>query len=503
MNPQAVLIVENLSVDILRAGQRKPVLRDIHLTVNRGEIHALVGVSGSGKTTLAMMISGILPRDMYEIRSGHIWFTGQEGMIDLLSLDWPTRQQWTGRHINMIFQEPSTAFNSVRTIGEQLVETGHVPIEKELLQACSRSLGLDPDVLWDRYPWQLSGGQQQRFLLARSLVLQPDIILADEPTSALDHHHQQEFLRDMQAAVSAENGPGMLLVSHDRALVSQVADRVTEIRDGKIFLHEVQTEGDLPSSSKDTARTRATIQNGDYQAGRETLLSIQHLTAGYTSDTAVLTDIQMNIQAGELIGVAGSSGSGKSSMLRGMLGLMPWQTGLRKPGPALAKGLQSIQLVYQDPGRSLNPVMTMEQTMTEWADAYDPAAIERLHQILEEVGLEVEMMDRLPHMFSGGQRQRMAIARALLTHPGVLLADEPFSNLDADLRDQMMQVFHDLVRHRQIGVVVVAHDLPRLERFCDRILLLKEGRIQWEGPPDELAAQREDWILELRGNPDR
>ncbi len=182
---QAVLIVEKLSVDILRTGQRLPVLRNIDLTIRAGEIHALIGASGSGKSTLVMIISGILPRDQYEIRSGHIWFEGKEGRNDLLALDWTTRQQLTGHRINMIYQEPSTAFNPVHKIGEQLMETAQKPLEKDLLQAQAISLGLDPADLWDRYPWQLSGGQQQRFLLARALVMTTRSgSEADEPTSA-------------------------------------------------------------------------------------------------------------------------------------------------------------------------------------------------------------------------------------------------------------------------------------------------------------------------------
>ncbi len=499
MNRPEVLNVENLSVDILRSGQRNPVLRNINLTVYRRETHVLIGASGSGKTTLAMIISGIIPRDLYEVVSGHVWFCNEAGKVDLLTLDWTTRQQVTGQRINMIFQEPATAFNPVRKVGRQLLEAPQQAVDEEMLQSRARSLGLDPAALWDRYPWQLSGGQQQRFLLARALATTPDLILADEPTSALDHHHQQEFLRDLSKAVSAEQGPGLLLISHDRDLVSQIADTITEIEEGRVIHQGPPDENRMTvAKSEHLGRGGSHDPSIKPEAPRE-LLKIRNLSAGYEEDVPVLHELHLNLYSGELVGIAGSSGSGKSSLLRAILGLMPWQSSVEEEKRSPDARPAHIQLVYQDPGRSLNPVMSLSQTMREWARAAHPDAIRSLSGLLREVGLDEGMLDRLPHMFSGGQRQRMAIARALLTQPEVLLADEPFSNLDANLRDQVMQIFLDLTRQKNMGVLVVAHDLPRLERFCDRILLLKEGRIMWEGTPDQLSEQQEDWIRELRG----
>ncbi len=293
----------------------------------------------------------------------------------------------------------------------------------------------------------------------------------------------------------------MLLVSYDRSLVSQVADNVTEIEGGEIRQANVHLSRDKLTAPGHNSAPGQKSNGTEQKPTQDRLLAIHHLKAGYTAGVPILKDIQMEIHAGELIGVAGSSGSGKSSLLRSILGLMSWQTGSVEPAISLAKGIQGVQLVYQDPGRSLNPVMTMHQTMMEWAEATGPEAMDELPRILKEVGLDAEMLDRLPHMFSGGQRQRMAIARALLTRPAILLADEPFSNLDAPLRDQIMQLFQNLVRDRQMGVVVVAHDLPRLERYCDRILLLQDGLIRWEGTGDQLERQRDKWILELRALP--
>lgn len=506
MMKQPILHIEQLSVDILRMGKRIPVLKGINLVFHRGEVHALIGPSGSGKSTLSAILTGVIPQHQYHIHSGHIWWYEGEQKIDLLTLEWKDRLRHTGTKMNLIFQEPSSVLDPVMTVGQQLVEGLGQDFESQLNKMFG-SLGLDVDQVWSSYPWQLSGGQQQRCLLARALASGPELIIADEPTSALDQHHQKAFLADLRAAITNAKSPGLLLISHDLDLVARFADRVSILDEGliveqgssDIIRKQNEIEGDSRPGPAIPQRKQKT---GFKDTGTDWLLKTENLSGGYVRGRAVIEEISFALRPGEVVGIAGASGSGKSSFLRALTGLLPWSTGRRLAGHDLHRGWADVQLVYQDPGRSLNPSMTVRKTFEEWLRLHHKGQIWSLTEILADVGLEDKMMDRMPHMFSGGQRQRLAIARTLLTNPRVLLADEPFSNLDESLKDQILEMICANGTKRQMGVLVVAHDLPRLMRYCDRILIFDQGKVYWEGHPSDLLATSDAWLHVLLGKSD-
>lgn len=485
-------------MDIQNIQGTVPVLHHVHLQIHAGQIHALVGPSGSGKSTLSALISGAVAKDQYIIRSGHIWWMQEGQAIDLIDLDWFERRQLMEGRIEVIFQEPATTLDPVVKLGSQLVESGVGFLSAEEVKDQMNRLGLDAEHIWDQYPWQLSGGQQQRCLLARVMASGPALIMADEPTSALDKHREGQFLKDLVQVIKADLAPALLLISHDLHAVGRLADQISVMYGGRM-IEQGEASGIL--SHPKHALTRS-MRPKDSSAQGETkndhddqiLLEVKGLRAGYHPGAAVVEHASLRIHRGELIGIAGPSGSGKSSFFRTLLDLMPWRS-----GEVFAEGtLQPrMQMVYQDPGRTLNPMMTMGQIMEEWRRVHGTHA-DDVEGLLQEVGLEMDMLHRMPHMFSGGQKQRFAIARALLVQPDILLADEPFSSLDAHLQDQIMELLQRLAKTRRIGILVVAHDLRKLEQYCDRLLLFDEGEIFWEGNPEELRQSADPRIDQLR-----
>lgn len=498
MKGEPVIIVEDLSVDIQNVRGTVPVLHHIDLRIHAGEVHALVGPSGSGKSTLSALISGAVAKDQYTIRSGHIWWIQDGRKTDLIDLEWAERQTLTRGLIEVIFQEPATTLDPVVALGCQLVESGSGSLSADLVKDELVRLGLDPEFVWGRYPWQLSGGQQQRCLLARTMALRPTLILADEPTSALDKHREGQFLDDLVNVVRNDRDCGLLLISHNVQAVGRLADSISILHEGRLIAHGAATAvlenpPDALSRSLWPSDEPGTGFGKNLQANT-ILLKIKDMSAGYRPGVSVIRTAFVHIHQGEMVGIAGPSGSGKSSFFRAILDLLPWRTGEMNSDTGQLPG---IQMVYQDPGRTMNPTLSIAETMEEWGRPHS-ASRNDVIDLLNEVGLSADMLDRMPHMFSGGQKQRLAIARALLCRPEVLLADEPFSSLDDHLQNQILQLLRSLATERGIGIFVVAHDVRKLERFCDRLILFDQGEVFWEGSPDEIAQSADPRVIELR-----
>lgn len=474
----------------------RTVLREVDLDLFPGRVTALLGPSGSGKSTLAAILLGILPTGQYRLLRGTAQWREREGWTDLFSLDPGQRRHWWGKRIGQIMQEPAQALNPVMTIGDQLREVCPDRADRVALRESVAALGLDPDLVWPRYPWELSGGQQQRVLLAMTLFPQPALILADEPTAALDRHHRNAFLDLLRDRLDRPDPPALLLITHDRQVAARIADEVVALEEGRVVRAGPPAEV-LALPADETMRHPPATENREPSV--LPALAVRDLRGGYRNGEEVLDITDLQVRPGELLGLAGPSGCGKSSLLRAILGLLPWQQGTvmsRGEEPDHATRGRFFPLIYQDPGRSFNPAMTIGQAFAEIL-RNRPLADPAPQTLLQRLELPPDSMQRRPHQFSGGQKQRLAIARALLGRPRVLLCDEPFSSLDAPLQHTFLRMLRQLCHEEGIAALLVAHDLPLLLEYCDRVAVMDKGRIRRIGGRSALSEDNDPWIRSL------
>lgn len=508
----SLLNIENLCVSI---GQTS-ILKSISLQLNAGEIVGLAGESGSGKSMTAMAVLGLLPPKANVSGTVKLEDTMLSGASekDLCAI--------RGRDIGIIFQEPMTALNPVMTIGDQIAET--VRIHRKVSRADARKIAREmldrvglraPQFGLGRYPHNLSGGQRQRVAIAIALALKPKLIIADEPTTALDVTTQAEIL-DLLNRLVREDGASMILVTHDLAVVAQVADRVVLMKHGEIVdegsVDHVFRNGNNPYTVK-------LIRNTDHRPERteqgsrsgEPVLQVKQLVREYPGRRKILKSdppfravdkVSFEICPHENVGLVGESGCGKSTLLRTILGLDKPQAGevrvFGEPFPAqnLAKTKElrrKIQVVFQDPFGSFDPRWRVEQIIAENFHLYDRAissknARIRIEKMLEQVGLSGGDADRFPHEFSGGQRQRIAIARALITEPSVIALDEAVSALDVTVRAKVLDLLAELSDRLGVAYLFVTHDLTVVRSITDRVMVMKSGKIVEEGDTEAVFA---------------
>ena len=490
------------------------VLADVGFDVKAGEVLGLVGESGSGKSLTALSILRLLPPGAAV--SGAVRLEGR----DLASLPEAAMRPVRGGQIGLIFQEPMTALNPVMTIGAQVAEmfrihrrAGRAEALREAAGALDRA-GLRPaEIPLTRYPHELSGGQRQRVAIALATALKPRLIIADEPTTALDVTTQAQIL-ELLKGLAHRGGAGLILITHDLAAVSGMADRVAVMRGGRIV---------------ETGPTRQVLAGlGDPYAGisvtpsaplaappvleaREVVRVYPGRRAGWRrgADFHAVDGVSLRLQPGERLGLVGESGSGKSTLLRALLALEPPQSGeIRlddQPFGAAATRAQraAIQAVFQDPYGSFDPRWRVEDLVAEPLHLFaqpprGPERRERVVAMLSQVGLPAEAADRYPHQFSGGQRQRIAIARALITQPRVVVLDEAVSALDVPVRAEILRLLARLSDDLGLAYVFVTHDLTVARAVTDRLMVMKAGRIVEEGPTAEVfAAPRHPYTAAL------
>jgi len=501
-----LLAAEGLTVAI--AGRE--VLSEIALTVAAGEVFGLVGESGSGKSMTALALMRLLPPAARA--RGRIRLAGQ----DLGALSERAMCAVRGREIAMIFQEPMTALNPVRTIGEQVAETlvVHGAASRAEARAIARArldrVGLEGARFpLERYPHELSGGQRQRVCIAMAVALRPRLLLADEPTTALDVTTQAQILELLRGLV-AEEGMGLMLITHDLAVVAGIADRVAVMQGGRI-VEEGRTEAVFRARRHDyTRRLLAASTHAPARAApatgapvlevegavREYLLPRPSPFAPHPRLRAV-DGVGFALRAGESLGLVGESGSGKSTLTRLVLGLDPLAAGaIRLRGRAVSLSMPrpvraDAQAVFQDPYGSFNPRHRVGRLVAEpFHLAPAPAAEIRARTLeaLAAVGLPAEAAGRYIHEFSGGQRQRIAIARALVIRPRLVVLDEAVSALDVRVRAQILDLLAGLQGRLGLSYLFVTHDLGVVRAITDRVLVMKAGRIVEEGPTARVLA---------------
>ena len=489
------LVIDNLSVAVQANHEWRPILKDFSLVINSGETVALTGPSGSGKTTLVQLISGILPRQNYRISAHNLNYTSHNRVYDLLS-DGLVSTHLIGKSVTMVYQDPDAAMNPVLQMKDILNEVCPSKQDFDRMQILLEELGLPANEILDKYPFQLSGGQKQRILLALALYPEPELLIADEPTSALDRHLQYDFLQLIQAYKDRHPPLSILFITHDLKIAKKMANRIIVLQDGRI--QETGLQKDLAGKNSGFSRFDhekfAKISVPSFQ------LKVDGLKAGYLPEKMVLKDINISLTSGELLGIAGPSGSGKSTLLRALLGLLPHQKGrITLNGEILPSGARRTlgQLVYQDPDRSFNPVMSIGVSIMEILRRHPEISTNMVEFYLEALKLPADTLDRRPYTFSGGQKQRIAMLRALLVNPFILLCDEPFSSLDIQLQYELMDMLGMLTKESGLGVIIVAHDLPLLAKYCDRIMVINAGVNYWEGEPSELYESRDTWLKAL------
>lgn len=500
-----LLRIENLSVFF---GPQQ-VVKAVNLCVYAGEKLALVGESGSGKTQTAQAILKLQPDARYE---GEIFLKDEP----LLHYNEAQLRTIRGRRVAVVFQEPMTALNPLHTVGEQVYEVLRIHLGLSPRQGWAQAIELlervklpDPTTLAQRYPHQLSGGQRQRVMIAMALAGEPELLIADEPTTALDVSMRGEIMA-LLSELQAERGMAVLLITHDLSLVQRFADRVAVMQQGEL-IESAACEHlfHYPQHPYTKNLLNCTPQPLDDvpQANAPILLTAKQLTVTVSrrqrwwrrETVPILQGVDFQLPQGETLALIGESGSGKTTLGLAVLQLLAAQGEVVMQGQtvsalskqALRQWRRHAQIVFQDPYSSLSPRMTMSEILQEGLQLHEPQLDEsqrlaRIVAILQDVGLIADMLSRYPHEFSGGQRQRLAIARALVLQPKLLLLDEPTSALDMSIQAQVLALLRQLQQKYQLAYLFISHDLPVVRAVAHHVLVLKQGQVVEYGPAPQL-----------------
>ncbi|WPB58873.1 dipeptide ABC transporter ATP-binding protein [Xylophilus sp. GOD-11R] len=490
------------------------VVHGIDFHVMPGEKLALVGESGSGKTITAMSLLRLVP-DAWASGSALLQPRDGGAARDLLTLPERALRAVRGDEVAMIFQEPMTALNPLFPVGAQIAEVLQVKRAMPARQAWEKAVSLmadtgipEPERRARSYPHQLSGGQRQRAMIAMALANQPRLLLADEPTTALDVTLRAQIL-DLLTDLQRSQGMAVLLITHDLLMVRRFADRVAVMERGHIVeqgpVADVFSRPSHPYTRKllDSVPRRA-VDEQAVAAGLAPLIEGERLTVRYPVPRPGITgwfrknsfvavrDVGLKVFPGRTLAVVGESGSGKSTLALAVLGLQPHEGELRIDGRHWSGKLgedrplrRLVQVVFQDPFSSLSPRMTVGELVGEGLQVHfselDAATRDaRVRAALADVGLDEQqfpgLLERYPHAFSGGQRQRLAIARALVVQPRVLVLDEPTSALDVTIQKQVLDLLQRLQREHGLAYLLITHDMDVVRAMAHDVMAMKDGQ---------------------------
>lgn len=491
-----VLELQALDISLPRGSDRTHAVAQVSLTVKPGEIVCLVGESGSGKSAIAHTIMGLQAKALVPT-AGKILLQGE----DVLTMSSARLRELRCTSMSMIFQEPMTALNPVFACGEQIDEVlrTHTTLTASERQArvldMIQKVGLpEPLRMLQSYPHQLSGGQRQRIMIAMALVLEPRLLIADEPTTALDVTTQAQIL-SLIRTLQREHGTGVLFITHDFGVVAEIADRVAVLRQGELveFGQKQQvlehpehpyTQMLIAAVPSMTPRVREASVRGDV------ILRTERLVKTYPNSRAsAVNQVALELRRGETLGIVGESGSGKSTVARCLAKLITTTSGSifqheQDIAPLSNRQMrplrQCVQIVFQDPYRSLNPRRTVGDSIVEGPMNYGATrheAWQRACELMELVRLEPSMLQRFPHEFSGGQRQRICIARSLAMKPEILIADEAVSALDVSVQAQVLRLLDEVRDQLNLAMLFITHDLRVAAQVCDRVAVMSKGEI--------------------------
>ncbi len=542
MGSKKLLDVSNLSISFLNHKKATPVVRNISFSLSSNEILAIVGESGSGKSVTSLAIMGLLDKKRTQV-TGFLRYND----MSLLELKEADLQKYRGNDISMIFQEPMSSLNPSLTCGYQVVEIilQHTAFSKK--EAKARTLELfnkvklpRPQQLFTSYPHQISGGQKQRVMIAMAIACKPQILIADEPTTALDVTVQKEILQLLKE-LQQETQMSIIFVSHDLALVQEIADNVVVMYQGKVVeyasakaifsspqnnytkallnarpslktrLKKLPTIKDFlennPKTEFETAEQRQKRHEVLY--AQPPLLEIKNVGKTYISKSGVFAksraikavdDVSFTLYPGETLGLVGESGCGKSTLGNAILQLVPPTEGsiLYKGEEIIglsSKNLRAlrkdIQIIFQDPYASLNPRLTIGQAIMEPIIVHklfpsQKACKERALYLMQRVGLDPEHFNRYPHEFSGGQRQRIGIARTIAVQPKLIICDESVSALDISVQAQVLNLLNELKIDFGFTYIFISHDLAVVKYMADQLVVMQKGEIEEQGEADKI-----------------
>lgn len=507
-----VLSIRDLEVEAALPHERRRLIDRVSLDLNKGEILGLVGESGSGKSLLCRSIVGLLPSSILEITGGSVMLDG----ADLVAASQADMLAVRGGRIGMIFQNPTSHVDPVMSVGDQIAEG--IRFHKEMDRAKAKAAAIeimaqvgftDPARQYGSYPHEFSGGMRQRAMIAVALSCDPEILIADEPTTALDVTIQAQILQ-LLMQIRNQRGLSIILITHDLGVVAQTCDRIAVMRNGKMLEHGIKQ--DVLRHPRDPYTRNLIASHPSMPAfaslhspvflGGTPLLQVNDLHVRYpvaggflkSRTMRALKGVSLEVRAGESVGIVGESGSGKSTLARAMMGLTPIAEGsITFDGLTLSSNRKEARralrrdaaMVFQDPFNSLNPRMTIGDTLAEVLRVQgkiDAKKIpERIAELLDLVGLEQSFATRKPRSLSGGQCQRAGIARALAVDPKIIIADECIAALDVTIQAQIVELFRELKSKMQLTLLFIAHDLAVVRNLCERVVVMYHGEIVEEG----------------------
>ena len=545
------LKINNLSVDYKMRRETVHAAKNINIEVSKGEILGLVGESGSGKSTVGNAIINLID-EPGKVCNGTIHL----GDINIQE-DPENIIKYRGKKIGLIFQDPQTSLNPIFTIGEQLIETIQTHLKLDADQAKSKAINLlkevgikDAEKRFNNYPHQFSGGMRQRVVISLALCCEPELLIADEPTTALDVSIQSQIL-ELIKKLTRERNLAVILITHDMGVIAETTDRVAVMKNGKLveigLTKEILTQpketytkslvSSVPPTNKKISRfiivekENQLIKNTNIkilnrwtkkEITKQDLVEVNNLFKSFddnffteSSKNVVMAvdDVSFRIMEGESFGLVGESGSGKSTIAKMIVNLFKPSAGqiyfdktcITKitNNKEMMKFRKQIQMIFQDPYSSLNGRLKVEDIIAEPIKLHNPSIKNidlknYIFDLLESVELSANSATRYPHEFSGGQRQRISIARALATQPRLLVCDEPTSALDVSIQAQILNLLKDLQEQLNLTILFISHDLPVVRQMCDRIGVLRNGKLCEVSNSEELFQNpRHEYTKEL------